>query len=165
MPDNEKVGYKNPPKSSQFKKGQSGNPNGRPKKKKSRSTDLQSAVLDMLDSPVTVTVDGATKQVPVAQAMVTQLRNDILTGTSVERVRAIKTLREICPGYNVPEEFEDAPNKVIVKLVDPDGLDRDLNLSEKESQLVREIIEGLRWDEIDRHDLMCVVRNNPFYDT
>lgn len=32
--DDYKVGYKKPPKGTQFKKGQSGNPNGRPKKSK-----------------------------------------------------------------------------------------------------------------------------------
>lgn len=31
--DDDRVGYKRPPKKNQFKKGQSGNPKGRPKRK------------------------------------------------------------------------------------------------------------------------------------
>ena len=48
------VGYGKPPKSGQFKKGQSGNPKGRPK----GSLDYTTYVQQMLSAQVTVTESG-----------------------------------------------------------------------------------------------------------
>ena len=44
-----KVGYKNPPKSTQFKKGQSGNPAGRKKKPVPKSL-LEAMLLELSDT-------------------------------------------------------------------------------------------------------------------
>lgn len=40
MSDDDKVGYKNPPKATQWKKGQSGNPSGRAKGQRNLKTEL-----------------------------------------------------------------------------------------------------------------------------
>lgn len=50
----EEVGYKKPPKHSQFKMGQSGNPSGKPKKTKT----LDEIVIAFMDKPKTVFNDG-----------------------------------------------------------------------------------------------------------
>ena len=65
MPDY-KVGYKNPPKSSQFHKGQSGNPNGRPKGTKNLKTDLQ----EELSESIRVTEGGRTVVISKQRAIV-----------------------------------------------------------------------------------------------
>ncbi len=49
-----RVGYRNPPIATRFKKGQSGNPKGRPRKKPTLSEALEVA----LDARVTVTQNG-----------------------------------------------------------------------------------------------------------
>ena len=48
------VGYRRPPKQHQFKRGQSGNPGGRPRKKG------RNDALSILDEPITVVQDGKT---------------------------------------------------------------------------------------------------------
>jgi len=58
------VGYKKPPKAGQFKKGQSGNPKGRPKGTQNVSTVVQKA----LCRKVTVTVNGKLHKTTVLEA-------------------------------------------------------------------------------------------------
>ena len=58
--ESDKVGYKNPPKHSRFKKGQSGNPHGKSKKTKT----LDEVVIAFMGKPKTVLQDG--KKVKVA---------------------------------------------------------------------------------------------------
>lgn len=52
------VGYKNPPKSNQFKKGQSGNPKGRPK----HPTTRKEALTRQLSAFVTITENGVQRK-------------------------------------------------------------------------------------------------------
>ena len=74
--DDYAVGYKKPPKHSQFKKGQSGNPKGRPKGVQNLATDLQ----DELSAKVEITEDGQTKEVTKRKAMVKQLMQKAIKG-------------------------------------------------------------------------------------
>lgn len=52
--ESDAVGYKKPPKKSQFKKGKSGNPKGRPKRPKT----LEQAVFEAIHKPKTVIANG-----------------------------------------------------------------------------------------------------------
>ena len=60
------VGYKKPPKHSQFKPGESGNPKGRPKGAKNLATEL----LEELQERVKVKEDGKPKSVSKQRAMI-----------------------------------------------------------------------------------------------
>ena len=80
------IGYGRPP-SNQFKKGQSGNPNGRPKGAKSLSDHLMKA----LNEPVTINENGSRRKIPRRDALMKQLLNKALGGD----IRSIKLILEL----------------------------------------------------------------------
>ena len=70
------VGYGSPPKQTQFKKGVSGNPDGRPRKK----PDLYAELTAVLKEKLTVTFEGEPGRVTVQQALLLRLRDEALRG-------------------------------------------------------------------------------------
>ena len=81
---NYSVGYKKPPKSGQFKSGQSGNPRGRPRGTKNLATDLQ----EELSSKIIVREGNQERTVSKQRALIKSLSSKALSGD----VRAINTL-------------------------------------------------------------------------
>jgi hypothetical protein len=73
----EEVGYGKPPKKFQFKKGQSGNPLGRPKKKKKNTEILN----EMLDEKIPVSGRLITKR----EALFISILNDAIKGKASAR--------------------------------------------------------------------------------
>ena len=63
--DDEKVGYKRPPKRTRFKKGQSGNPKGRPKKQ----NDIANTFDRTLTESLTYREGDTLREMPAAEAM------------------------------------------------------------------------------------------------
>ena len=82
--DTNSVGYKQPPKHTQFKPGQSGNPKGRPKGTRNLATDLE----EELQEKILVTEGGKQRETTKQRAMVKSLFAKALKGD----VRAIGVL-------------------------------------------------------------------------
>jgi hypothetical protein len=76
MSEESDVGYGKPPKRSQFKKGESGNPRGRPK----GSKNLMTLIKRELDSQITVEQNGKKRKIRRKEALVKSLVNDALKG-------------------------------------------------------------------------------------
>jgi hypothetical protein len=68
------VGYGRPPKKTQFKKGKSGNPRGRPKGTRTVGAVLQ----DILGQRIAVTENGRTRRLPALEVMLRRLANDAM---------------------------------------------------------------------------------------
>jgi hypothetical protein len=82
------VGYGKPPKKSQFKKGQSGNPKG--SKKTERIDDLLVVIEGVLAEPVTIRDGGKTRTVSKLEAMFHAQRLNALRGDPKAFRRIVK---------------------------------------------------------------------------
>jgi Family of unknown function (DUF5681) len=119
LPDNEhgyEVGYGKPPRHTRFKKGQSGNPRGRPKGSKNLTTLLTEA----LNEPVLVAENGGRRKITMRQAIIKQL----VKRSATADLRAIKILLDLVrdiegqtePASSETSAFSEADEKVIEQL-------------------------------------------------
>jgi len=89
------VGYKKPPKNKQFKKGESGNPKGRPPNKL-----LHQIVEQVLNETVSLNINGEKVVMTKKEAMIQQLAQGAVSGKSAPTKNLIylmRTLNEIWP--------------------------------------------------------------------
>lgn len=86
--DDYDVGYGKPPKHTRFKKGQSGNPKGKPKGHKNFKTDLKEA----LDTRISVRVDGKEKKMTKQRAFIESLLGQSLQGNDRARGHLLSTI-------------------------------------------------------------------------
>jgi hypothetical protein len=105
------VGYCSPPRHSQFQKGRSGNPGGRPKRRKS----LQTLVMEALNELVVVSENGTSKRISKRQAAAKQLANKVAKGEIASLKLLVQLLAgvEDCPEpYFTPDDGHSATEKI-----------------------------------------------------
>jgi hypothetical protein len=81
-----KSGYKNPPERYRFKKGESGNPNGRPK----GARNIKGLFQDILEEEISLNQSGVTRYVTIQEAIARRVASDALKGKekAIERMLA-----------------------------------------------------------------------------
>lgn len=84
-----RVGFKKPPRHTQFKPGQSGNPNGRPKKKHSMADVIQKE----LHTRVAIASGGKKKTVSMLEAIIKQLFTRAAQGDNKAVSNVLKALQ------------------------------------------------------------------------
>jgi hypothetical protein len=103
--DESNHGYKHPPKSGQFKPGQSGNPRGRPKGTRSLKTDLDK----ILRKRIRIRENGETREISRQEAILLSLFNKAMQGGDV---RAANTIVAMVLKLNPPAPADEAPEEV-----------------------------------------------------
>lgn len=99
--EDEKVGYRKPPKKSRFKPGQSGNPRGRRK----RIENIGLAVLTELSQPITVRENGQEHVLTKRDA----IAKTIVAGALAKNVKMIQILISLVPDqFRIPESSKPA---------------------------------------------------------
>ena len=98
------AGYGKPPRHSRFKKGQSGNPKGRPRGGRNFSTDLK----ETLEKLIRITDHGKPRTVSTQLAALMRLREQALGGDA----RALDRLLEYARHYNDDDEMAEAATRL-----------------------------------------------------
>jgi hypothetical protein len=110
------VGYGKPPRHTRFKKGQSGNPRGRPK----GSKNLPTLLTEALNEAVVVAENGRRRKITMRQAIIKQL----VKRSATADLRAMKILLDMVrdlegqtePASPETSEFSEADEKVLEQL-------------------------------------------------
>jgi len=112
--DDYDVGHGKPPKNTRWKKGESGNPKGRPKGHKN----MRTIVNEIQNRTVTITENGRTRTMPLMEAITHQMAAKALNGSARDRSMFFKMLDDFAP--EAAKEVE-PPQDITVRYVLPEG--------------------------------------------
>ena len=105
-----KRGYKNPPKEYQFKKGKSGNPKGRPRKKQQPSSDLNLDIMESLHRELSKTIsvqeNGQHRVITKLDAIFAQLVAQSVNGKPSQQKMLLSLLTQDKHQATVQETLE-----------------------------------------------------------
>ena len=119
------VGYKKPPRNTQFRKGKSGNPAGRPK----RDVDLRASLRNMLSEPIRVTIDGKSRNMSSLDAALLNLRTKMLNGER-QALNLVWKMATTTGLMKVPEESQ-----------------TEISMSSEDEQMLAQAIASLSMDD------------------
>jgi hypothetical protein len=97
--DDYEIGYRRPPRETRFKKGQSGNPNGRRKKKRASFAEVFG---EALNERITVAIKGQARSLSMQELIVEQLGEKAVKGDR----RALDILLKLREGGEGSEGFD-----------------------------------------------------------
>jgi hypothetical protein len=114
------MSYKNPPKDTQFKKGQSGNPKGRPPKHKKRTPTLVDDLRQELEEQVTINKNGEVVCVTKQRALLTAVATAAING----RIGQQRLILQLCSVFggtadddtSTAEELEQFDETLLLEL-------------------------------------------------
>jgi hypothetical protein len=112
---NYSVGYRRPPRGTRFKKGQSGNPNGRPKAKLNATT----VVKKQMARWVPIRENGMLRKVTCLEALVAKAVNEALQGRVKplgELLKLLEAVKLFCPDQ-LAEPLITAPSRVTIRII------------------------------------------------
>ena len=111
MSDAENVGYASPPKTTRWRKGQSGNPNGRPKSK----SEMMMDAANILNQPIDArTPDGKIVKLDGIEAAYLALCKKGLKGHKASLIEAIRIMLEVGPALQAEEEREQSSRQQVL---------------------------------------------------
>jgi hypothetical protein len=102
----EDVGYGRPPRSHQFKAGQSGNPRGRPKGAKSEATLL----VELLNRKIEIRQNGKVRKITILEGILHKLAEDSLKGNTKSAAFVLNRLSAIASTASAGAESEVNPD-------------------------------------------------------
>lgn len=113
-PRDEDIGYGKPPRAHQFKPGQSGNPNGRPKGRKNEATMLD----EILYKKIPAREGGRQRRVTVLEAIFHRFAENSLRGNIKAAAFLLSRLSALSSGQSSQAELSDDDQAVLKAYAD-----------------------------------------------
>jgi hypothetical protein len=129
------IGYKRPPVHSRFVKGKSGNPKGRPK-----GTHVGSALANLVNQTITVTLEGTPRKMPLTEALAMSLAHRALAGNTAAAREFMKIVEKVAAEQKIAEEKPNRVEKIVVSWVSP----KECNTSLEKLGAIKQVEESWR---------------------
>jgi uncharacterized protein DUF5681 len=116
----QKIGFGSPPKTTRWKKGQSGNPKGRPKPKSEMVQDAAKILTQPIEAR---TPDGRTVKLDGIEAAYLALCKKALKGHKTSLLEAIRIMLEVGPAVQADQERERTKRLQLIATLRKMGVD------------------------------------------